>query len=161
MTGAEIVEQIPREDSLARTLCELPDYQDRFSVETTPSQYATVDQVAADWFTKQPAWLRLVSTNTRSSTGIDAEIAEGGFRVGTSVGSWKVVARSESEIVFGESMGFMEYNYSLSLPSDEPHTIEGSTSVRYLWRRTGRFYFALVRPIHRRFVRYLLTRTVA
>jgi Protein of unknown function (DUF2867) len=156
-----VVEQTPKDESLARSLCDLPDYQDRFSVETTPGQYATVDQVAADWFTKQPSWIRLISTNTLSSAGIESEIAEGGFRVGTTVGSWKVVARNGHEIVFGESMGFMEYNYSLSLSADKPNTIEGSTVVRYLWRRTGRFYFALVRPLHRRFIRFLLAKTVA
>ncbi|MFV1991978.1 MAG: DUF2867 domain-containing protein, partial [Acidimicrobiales bacterium] len=138
-----------------------PDYQDRFIIETTPGQYASVDQVATDWFTKQPGWIRLLSTNTRSSASIESAIVDGGFQVGTSVGSWKVVARNEDEIVFGERMGFMEYCYSLALRADEPVTIEGSTVVTYLWRRTGRFYFALVRPMHRRFIRFLLAKTVA
>jgi hypothetical protein len=75
------------------------------------------------------------------------------------VGSWEVVERSDDEIVFGDSLGFMQYRFSFRRIDDEH--IEAATAVRYRWRRTGRFYFALVRPFHRRFVAHALARVAA
>ena len=154
-------ERAPRADSLLETAPEPWDYQDRYVIGTRPGQYQSVDQVAADWFHKQPTWLRLLSTNTTKRPHDDLGVADGGFRVGSTVGSWKVVTRSEREIVFGDSLGFMEFWYSFSLAPDEAGTVEGATAVRYLWPRTGRFYFALVRPVHGKFVELLLRTTVA
>jgi len=155
-----VTEREPRGDSLtARD----PgwDYRDRFTVNTTAGQYDTVDQVVSDWFTQQPFWIRLLSTNTVSLAAVARIDASGGYRVGSAIGSWRVVHRDEHEIVFGDSLGFMKYWYSLALPSDAPNTVEGSTAVRYLWRRTGGFYFTLVRPFHQLFVKLALAKTVS
>ena len=152
-------EREPRSDSIAG-LQSRWDYRDRFVIPTTTDQYANVDQVVTDWFLKQPRWLRLLSTNTMSQAGIDQAITLGRFRVGSAVGSWRVVRRDDQEIVFADSMGFMEYWVSFLLPVEQTSTVEASTAVRYLWPRSGRFYFALVRPLHRRFIRLLLTTTV-
>jgi hypothetical protein len=147
--SAAVVEATPREDSIAGLHPEPWDYRDRYIVATNPGRYHTVDRVATDWFTKQPRWLRLLSTNTTSKAGVERAVDQGGFQVSSSVGSWKVIRRDDNEIVFSDSTGFMEYWYSFLLPADEPNTVEGSTAVRYLWPRAGRFYFALaVWPNH-------------
>jgi len=140
---------------------EEPDYRDRFAVAIEPDQYRSVDEVVSDWFSKQPTWILALSANTLSRTRVDAAIEEGGYAVGDSIGSWKVIARNDSEIVFGDNMGFMEYRYSFRLIDGSPGSVEGATAVKFLWRRTGRFYFALVRPLHRRFIKTLLRKTVS
>ncbi len=127
-------EREPRSDSIAG-LQSRWDYRDRFVIP-------------------------LLSTNTLSQAGIDQAITLGRFRVDSAVGSWRVVRRDDQEIVFADSMGFMEYWVSFLLPVEQTSTVEASTAVRYLWPRSGRFYFALVRPLHRRFIRLLLTTTV-
>lgn len=151
----------PRADCIAGSSDESWDYRDRFSVDTLPGQYTSVDHVAIDWFTNQPTWIRLLSTNTLSKAGVDEAVAAGGFGMGSAVGTWVVTRRNDHEIVFGQRLGFMEYWFSFLLPTDAPDTVEASTSVKFLWRRTGRFYFALVRPMHKRFVRLLLAKTVS
>ncbi len=143
--------------SLVGAIFESPDYRDRFCIRVRPGQYGVVDEVVTDWFIKQPAWIRLLSTNTVSRSGIDATMRGGGYTVGDNVGSWKVVGRNDNEIVFGDSMGFMEYRFSLRLLERE-FLVEGSTAVRFLWHRTAKYYFALVRPFHRLFIRHLLTK---
>ncbi|MFN3217835.1 MAG: DUF2867 domain-containing protein [Acidimicrobiales bacterium] len=147
-------------DTLVAGVFEAPDYADRFAIACDPERHRTVDDVATDWFTRQPRWVRLLSTNSLSTTGVERAIAEGGYRVGSAVGSWAVFERSDDEIVFGDSLGFMEFRTAFRLPPDRPGTAEAATVVRYRWRRTGRFYFALVRPMHRRFIPSLLERTV-
>lgn len=104
--------------------------------------------------------MRVRSTNTTSKAGVEQAIDEGGFQVGRSVGSWKVIQRDDDEIVFSDSMGFMGYWYTFLLPANEPNTVEGSIAVRYLWPRAGRFHFALARLGQRRFLKLLITTTV-
>lgn len=139
-----------------------PDYADRFAIEVAPGRFATVDDVATSWFTRQPAWIRLLSTNSLLRGGVIAACRDNGYAPGTSVGSWEVIDRSDDEIVFGDHLGFMEFRTSFRLrPGCTHDNLEARTVVRYVWRRTGRFYFALVRPAHRRFMRFLLRTTAA
>ncbi len=147
--------------SLVGSFYSEPDYRDRFVIHLDPQKYESVDQVVTDWFTKQPAWIRLLSTNSISKAGITSNVEFGGYTVGHSVGSWTVLDRNDTEILFGDQMGFMEYRFSFRLVPGTPEVLEGSTAVKFLWKRTGRFYFALVKPMHRRFTRLLLARTVA
>ena len=160
-TARNVAELDPDDDSLVGSLYDRPDYRDQFAITVPTGTYASVDEVATDWFMKQPAWIRLLSTNTMSRKAVETAASAGRYEIGAAVGSWVVIERNEQEIVFGDNMGFMEYRFSIRLLTGDTETVEGSTAVRFLWRRTGRFYFALVRPLHRRFVKYLLVRTVA
>jgi hypothetical protein len=153
-----IIESDPRKHSLVSTIYDSPDYLDRFVAEVEPNRFATVDEVATAWFIEQPAWIRLISTNTFSTRRISNAVSSGRFQSGTSVGSWQVIDRNDNEIVFGDDMGFMQYRFAFHL-NETADAIEAATAVRYLWPRAGRFYFMLAKPVHRRFIRYLLART--
>ncbi len=157
---SRVTECQPDDNSIVGSIHPNADYLDRFQISCKPGQYTSVDEVASDWFVKQPAWIRLLSTNTVTKKGVTQAIENGGYSEGSSVGSWKVIDRDDQEIVFGDSMGFMEYRFSLRL-QDNNQLVEGATSVQYLWRRAGKFYFALVKPMHRLFIQYLLKKTVA
>ncbi|MGH1488940.1 MAG: DUF2867 domain-containing protein [Acidimicrobiales bacterium] len=126
------------------------DYRDCFLVETG-DRYPTVADFASAYFLNQPRWLSLLSMNLASRKKLKAAIADAnGYQVDTAIGSWKVYNRTEEEIVFGDNMGFMEYRFSFRL--DGAGFVEASTAVKYSWGGTGRFYFALVKPMHKRFV---------
>ena len=153
MTSAAI-EQAPDPDSLASRAYDQPDYVDRFSIAVENGSYADVDEVVTAWFSRQPWWIRVVSTNALTKSRVLADLESGELRPGTSVGAWELVDRTDEEIMFGESMGFMEYRVSFRL-TEEP-TIEVSNAVRYLWTRTGPLYFKVVRPFHKRFIRMML-----
>ena len=126
------------------------DYRDGFRVETG-GRYATVADFATAYFLNQPRWLSLVSMNLASRQKLKAAIANtDGYQIDTAIGSWKVYDRTEDEIVFGDNMGFMEYRFSFRL--DAAGFVEASTAVKYGWGGAGRFYFAIVKPMHKRFV---------
>jgi hypothetical protein len=154
-----VISAPPRADSIVATVYDAPDYLDRFVATVAPDAFADVDAVVDRWFLDQPGWLRVLSTNTLSRRKVVESLPPSGYRIGNSVGSWDVVDRSAEEIVFGDDMGFMQYRFSFRRV-DTRH-IEAATAVRYLWPRTGRFYFSIVRRFHRRFVAYALARTAS
>lgn len=155
-----VVQAQPDGTSIVARIYESPDYLDRYIAEVDPGRFETVDDVAHAWFIGQPAWLRLLSTNAVSARRLSRAIATGRFQCGTSVGSWEVIDRNTEEIVFGESMGFMQYRFSFRLV-DPGGSIEAATAVKYLWPRTGPLYFTLVKPFHRKFINLVLARTAS
>ncbi len=133
-----------------------PDYTDRFVATVEPDRFASVDELARTWFVTQPRWVQILSANTLSRGTILAQVESTAYQSGDAVGSWVVVERTHDEIMFGQPMGFMEYRFSFRRPDES--TIEVATAVVYLWRRTGKVYFSLVKPMHRRFVRIIIDR---
>lgn len=161
-TASEAVtQQQPDRASCVGRAFDTLDYRDLFSVALPPGRFADVDAMARVFFSSQSRWFPLISMNTTPAR-MRRHLAATNFALGSRVGSWKVFDRSEDEIVFGDHMGFMEYRFSLSLRTavlPEPGDVaQGSTAVRFVWRRTGRFYFELVKPFHRWFVRTTLQR---
>ncbi|NNE96534.1 MAG: hypothetical protein HKN24_10950, partial [Acidimicrobiales bacterium] len=96
--------------SLVAHSFESADYTDRFRATVLHEPFETVDQVARRWFKRQPRIIRLLSTNV-----LRTPIVPRIFSVGQFVGSWKVVGRTASEIVFGESTIAFDYHYSIRL----------------------------------------------
>lgn len=140
------------------------DYSDRFTVAVGPGQYATVDDVVVDRFKKQPLWFRVMRTKAWSLRSLDLALADE-FAVGSAVGSWEVVGRTDDEIVFHDSLRFTEFWFSfllnqVSLTPVSLNTVEASTSFRHRWRLTGPVLFVFVRPGHRRLVPQLLAKMV-
>lgn len=146
----------PNPNALATRAYERPDYLDRFTVDVGDCGYGDVDAAVAAWFMRQPWWIRLLSTNVLRRSRIEAALATGQLQVGTHVGAWAIIARTPDEIMFGESMGFMEYRVSFCFSGPAGKTVEVANAVKYLWPRTGPFYFALVKPLHKRFLRLML-----
>lgn len=65
--------------------------------------------------------------------------------------SGTLFARSDNEIVFGEFMGFMDYRFSMRMDTDKSDKLEVSTVVK-LNTKMGKYYFAVVKLIHKKFV---------
>lgn len=141
----------PSTDTLVESSYDRPDYRDAYLIANPHD--VTVEQFASGFFLSQPAWLARVSMNLGGGQSRRAAIGDAGYLVGSSVGSWKVHERSEDEIVFGEHMGFMEYRFSVLRRADGD--IEASTVVKYL-KRFAPFYFTVVKPFHRGFIKVAL-----
>ena len=124
------------------------DYADCFVLNNI--NFSTIDDFAKKYFLSQPLWLNIVSQGVFSKKSIEEKIKVSKFKKDTSVGSWKIYNRDENEIVFGDDMGFMEYRFSM-IYDKTTKTIEVSTVVQYKGRM-GKYYFALVKLLHKKFV---------
>jgi hypothetical protein len=145
-----IKEITPTQDTLASKEFTQIDYHDSFEIQGT---FGNVDAFAQCYFLSQPSWLSLVSMNLFSTKSIQKAIDKSAFKKGSAIGSWKIYTRDENEIVFGDDMGFMEYRFFM-LWVDET-TVRVGTVVQYKGR-FGKYYFALVKLMHKKFVRMSL-----
>lgn len=130
-------------------------YQDAFKLSFTKEEFKSIEDFAKTYFMAQPFWLRLISMNTFSKQKMKKDIIQYQFQIGTKIGSWEIVDKNEKEIVFGESLGFMEYHFSMRLSKDTYESIEVSTAVK-LNSKMGEYYFWIVKQMHTKFVMFSL-----
>ncbi len=150
----------PLSDALVQTALLNVDYRDAIAATISAGRVATVVDFARAYFLAQPAWLRTVSMNQPSRSKLERAVSAAKFEPGESIGSWKIYQRNADEIVFGESLGFMTYRFSLSLKhAAQSDTIIAST-VAKLNDRFGEMYFSIVKLMHKRFVKLTLTNTL-
>jgi hypothetical protein len=145
-----IREIIPTLDTLASKEFRHIDYHDSFAVK---GAFEDVDAFATRYFLSQPSWLSLVSMNLFSKDSIQKAIDKSAFKKESAIGVWKIYTRDDKEIVFGDDMGFMEYRFFM-LWVDETEVRVG-TVVKYKGR-FGKYYFAMVKLMHKKFVRMSL-----
>jgi len=138
-----------QQDSLIATAFDSIDYSDSFLVVFENRSFATIKDFALEYFLSQPSWLRLVSQNTLSLQSIQTDIQNSRFKKDTNIGSWKIYAVDEKEIVFGEEMGFMQYRFSLKYK--EKNKIQIATVV-HIKTLSGKFYFSIVKLLHKKFI---------
>ena len=112
---------------------------------------SAINDYAKNYFISQPTWLRLISFNTISKSKIKDEIRTSRFKVNSKIGSWKVFDKNDNEMVFGDSMGFMDYRFSMRLFKNNTDDIEVSTVVTYK-SSMGKYYFSMVKLMHKKFV---------
>jgi len=147
----KIQEIEPNKSSLVYNAFDIVNYRDAFKIESPKDIFKNIDDFANQYFISQPSWLRLISMNTISKEKMEENLKKSNFQINTNIGSWKIFNRNENEIVFGESMGFMDYRFSMRLDKDTTDDIEVSTVVTFNWK-LGKYYFALVKLMHKKFV---------
>jgi hypothetical protein len=150
-----IKETEPNQTSLVYNAFEKIDYRDAFKVSFDKGRFVNIDEFASQYFRSQPLWLRLISMNSFSKEKMEESLKKSNFQIGTNIGSWKIFNRNENEIVFGESMGFMDYRFSMRLDKNTIDDLEVSTVVT-LNSFTGKYYFAVVKLMHKKFVKLSL-----
>jgi hypothetical protein len=155
--GPSLIREVePAPDSLVAHALPRIDYRDAIRAYLTKGRFADIDAFVRRFFLSQPVWLRAISMNTPSRARLARAVAATRFEAGDRIGSWRVYDRNQEEIVFGESLGFMMYRLSLRLEQGpEEDAVEASTVVQ-LSGRLGRVYFAIVRLLHKPFVRTTL-----
>ena len=110
-----ITETKANETSLVYNAFDKVDYRDAFKISFEKDTFTSVDEFATRYFKSQPSWLRLISMNTLSKEKMEENLKKSNFQIDTNIGSWKIFNRNDNEIVFGESMGFMDYRFSMRL----------------------------------------------
>jgi hypothetical protein len=157
----EIREIQPVTDALIQSALPDADYHDAHEVKITSGRFTTIEEFARAYFLAQPAWLRTISMNQPSRAKLERTVNIAKFEPGESIGSWRIYMRNADEIVFGESLGFMTYRFSLRLKrGTDTDTIIAST-VAKMNNPLGKMYFAIVRLVHKRFVRLSLANALS
>ena len=150
-----INETEPKQDSLVFNAFEKIDYRDVFSISFERNTFNSINDFAKKYFISQPTWLRLISMNTITKHKIEDDLKNSNFNVNSKIGSWKIFNKNDNEIVFGESMGFMDYRFSMRLDKNSTDDIEVSTVVT-LNGSMGKYYFSVVKLLHKKFVKVSL-----
>ena len=146
----------PAADALVRTALPEPDYRDALRVRVPAGLFSDIDDFAKSFFLAQPFWMRTISMNLPSRAKLENAIEQAGFGPGEKIGSWRIYERNENEIVFGETLGFMTYRFSLRFTETNGEgTVEASTVAR-LSNILARVYFSVVRLVHKPFIRMAL-----
>lgn len=159
----EIQEISPLSDTLVQAALPDVDYRDALVTRISSRRFATIVDFARAYFLAQPVWLRTISMNQFSRAKIEQAVSMAKFEPGEAIGSWKIYHRNADEIVFGESLGFMTYRFSLCLKHNtysDSDTIIAST-VAKLNNLFGKMYFSIVRLMHKRFVRLTIINTLS
>ena len=156
----KIIEVQPNKNSLVFNAFDKIDYRDAFKISFPPNDtYKSIDDFATNYFLSQPTWLRMISMNTVSKQTMLGNLEKSNLKIGTNIGSWKIFDKNEKEIVFGESMGFMDYRFSMRLDKNATDDVEVSTVVK-LNGFMGKYYFALVKLMHKKFVKISLENVI-
>ncbi|HEY1015943.1 MAG TPA: DUF2867 domain-containing protein [Herpetosiphonaceae bacterium] len=156
-----ISEIAPERDGLIQGALPRIDYRDAFAAPLPAGRFAGIDELARAYFLAQPAWLRAISMNLPGRQALERQLAATTFAVGESIGSWRIWERGADEIVFGESLGFMTYRFSLALRRDEGGESLIAATVASTPGALGKAYFRVVRLLHKRFVRLTLRYALA
>ncbi len=140
-----------KQDSLIFNIFEKIHYRDAFQVSFNKNTFKNIDDFAKYYFISQPSWLRLISMNMIKIQTVKNNLKKSNLKIDTTIGSWKIFNRNDNEIVFGDSMGFMDYRFSMRLDKSNIDNIEVSTVVK-LNSYMGKYYFYLVKLMHTKFV---------
>jgi len=145
-------------------------YVDSFDVSL--SKRPEILDVARSPFLSTPKWIvALMSLRNKivkhldlktSDTPGDHEAILRAFdgKVGSSIGLFRVFAKSENEIVFGQNDSHLNFRASLLLEDvgEKLTSLHFTTTVEYVnW--TGRLYFLIVKPFHKVIVKRMLQAT--
>ena len=138
------------------------DYQDAFRLALPEGAPETIDEIARRTILATPSWVRELMA-ARDGIVRHLGLKTGGrmralperFVVGDRVGIFRVVARSEREIVVGEDDAHLDFRVSFLLDGAVDRALVLSTIVCF-HRALGRAYFLPVAPVHRRIVPAML-----
>ena len=132
------------------------DYCDAHEARTTPRRFDSITAFSRAFFLAQPAWLRTISMGVPSRSKMEQILATTKFAPGEKIGSWEIFDRDENEIVFGESLGFMSYRYSMCLKHESDADLVTAATVVRLNSGFGKAYFSIALLLHKRFLRLIL-----
>ena len=145
-----INETEPKQDSLVFNAFEKIDYRGAFLISFEKNTFKSINDFAKKYFISQPGWLRLISMNTISKQKIKDNLRRSNLEINSNIGSWKIFNKNDNEIVFGESMGFMDYRFSMRIEKNCTDDIEVSTVVT-LNGSVGKYYFSVIKLMHKKF----------
>jgi hypothetical protein len=167
MTTAQIESTQVPEGTLAATLG-WSDYVDAYRVEVDPALFPDVEAFARAFLQAPPPWVRAMMRardGVAVAFGLKSMTRDGArqpvdLRLGGRAGIFRVVDRTEREIVLGEDDRHLDFRLSLIYQAGVPRPfVTVVTRVRF-HNALGRAYFAPVAPLHRRIVPAMMRRAV-
>ncbi len=163
------------QESLIRLSLSRIDYADAFEARFPSAKAIRIEDVACAFFSSAPRWVsllmrlrnRIVSlVGLKSPKGFSPH-SEGGaeIRKGSSFGLFKVLEKTDTEIISGEDDKHLDFRVSMSLTSENSsetreYRLVLSTVVE-MHNLMGRLYFAPVKVFHKRIVPAIIRRMVA
>ena len=151
------------ESSLLKNI--LRDYADAYSV-TLDAKGLTIDQVGKSFFSSDPDWVawlfalrnKIVAVFGLKTSGAGERKAvrqNSKYEVGDRVGLFKILDKTENELILGEDDKHLNFRVSLFLDKQNQELIV-STFVK-IHNGLGRIYFLFVKPFHKLIVPTMLT----
>ncbi|MFN8382039.1 MAG: DUF2867 domain-containing protein [Anaerolineales bacterium] len=141
----------------ASALQNLPnDYLDSYTATLNASDIS-IEQVGRAFFTASPAWVdRLLVLRNQLVAFVGLKVPGAGTKeevlqnfkceIGESVALFKVISKTENEVIFGENDKHLDFSVSLFLDRQSNMLIV-STLVK-IHNLLGRLYMAVVKPFH-------------
>ncbi len=145
------------------------DYADAYRVELDPKAVPDVDTFARSFVKEPPAWIGTLMrardavvglVGLKKSSDAPASSPAGPISTGDFIAFFRVVDRSNHEIIAGEDDRHLDFRVSFLYRRDDEGRAHGivSTVVRF-HNALGRAYFLPVAPVHRVIVPAMLART--
>ncbi|MEM9822339.1 MAG: DUF2867 domain-containing protein [Bacteroidota bacterium] len=156
-------------DSLIANALERIDYQDVYGLQLPIQSEDLLVKMPLAFFSTIPSWLRILFYIRESSAKwlglkkaheMDVLQQMENFRgeVGESIALFKVMGRSETEVLSGENDSHLDFRLSFfALPNAQGTELRLATTVQFNGT-LGKLYFIPVGPIHRLITPYMLKR---
>jgi len=156
-------------DSVIYSSLSRNDYSDVFSISFTSTQAIPVEKLPLHFFNAVPKWFgalmmiretiaKWIGLKTATDMDVNQQLADFTGEVGESIALFKVMGKTETELMAGENDKHLDFRLSyFSTRTAEQNEIALATTVQFNnW--VGKVYFLPVKPIHRLIVPILLKR---
>ena len=142
-------------ESLINEEIKSPVYRDALKFELGSSETIDISVMVRNFFNSQPHWLLSIMINIVSKNKLKKSLERNNFTQGSKVGRWTVAKANKREIVFGESLGFIEHRLSFCKINDDKNEFMTMSSVK-THNNFGKFYFFFVKLVHMKLVKFAL-----
>ena len=139
-------------NSLINDEIDSPVYMDALKFNIPSDENIDIQNMVRSFFNSQPLWLLAIMINIISKHKLKLSLQQNTFIEGARVGHWKVSSSSNTEIVFGESLGFIEHRLSFYKVNNKKNEFMTMSSVKtYNW--FGKIYFFFVKLVHLKLIK--------
>ena len=151
--------------SLSSTAFAVTHYADAYAIDLPDGHAHDVDTLTRLLVASAPRWAdqlmwlrnRLVSVvGLRTSSNVASPDSTAPLQPGDLAGRFRVLARSDNEILFGGDDRHLDFRASMLVHADPGCSCAVLTTVVHFNNWLGRAYFFVVRPFHRLIVASLL-----
>lgn len=145
------------------------DYWDSFAIGVDPNVELQPEILVKAFFDTTPGWVKLllgirnaiVGVMGLKTSGPDAakkSLSDFKFEVGESIGLFRILEKSDNEILFGEDDKHLNFQISLLKGEDAVSQIVYLSTVVKFNNIFGKIYFLPVKPFHKLIVPRMLRR---
>jgi len=151
----EIVEVEVLPKSLINAEIESPLYMDALKFEISSKENLDITEMVRNFFNAQSPWFLALMINTIAKNKLEKSLRENDFSQGSKVGHWTVSNSNKTEIIFRESLGFIEHRLSFCKVDNNSNTFRTMSSVK-THNKLGSFYFFFVKRVHMKLVKFAI-----